>query len=209
MRKLTSRELVLLVAVLGLAILGWVYGRGAGLGGIGGSAEKLADLDYGEPPVVQLARLELEAVSYDSASRNLFSYYTPPPPPRPAPKPRVETKPPPTQAAPPRTVVRPPTPPPLAPKAPRPSFRYIGFLGPKDNKIAVFEKNNKREDEDPLLLARAGEILEERFQLEEINFQSVVLGYTEDRFKNRTTELSMRKESTSSSRGGGRRGRKR
>ena len=80
MRKLTSRETVLLVVVVGIGALGWIYGRGGSLGGGGRADEELGALDFGEPPVVQLAHLTRDPVDYNSNARNLFSYYTPPPP---------------------------------------------------------------------------------------------------------------------------------
>jgi len=187
MRKLTSREIVLLLAVVGLAILGWVYGRGGGLGGVGVTATELAELEYGEPPVVQLTRLELTAVDYDAKARNLFSYYTPPPPPRPKPVPRAQTKPPPRDTAQQRPVQRPPTPPKAEPKPPRPSFRYIGFLGPKDNKIAVLEQGEE------ILLAGIGEVIQERYTVVDFKYEMLVIGYTSERWADQTTELPMKR----------------
>jgi hypothetical protein len=187
MRKLTSREIVLLLAVAGLAILGWVYGRGDGSGGVGVKAAELAELEYGDPPVVQLARLELTAVSYDSKARNLFAYYTPPPPPRPAPPPRVETKVTQREAAPQTVVQRPPTPPKAEPKPPRPNFRYIGFLGPKDNKIAVLEQGEE------VLLAAIGEVIQEQYMVVDFKYEMLVIGYTSEQWAGKTTDLPMKR----------------
>ncbi len=189
MRKLSPREMLLLVVVAGLAILGWVYSGGGGLGGGGGGSQELTGLDYGDPPVVELARLDLEPVSYNAKARNLFAYYVPPPPPRQAPPPRVQTPPPPRQPPPPRVVQqRPPTPQqPVQPKAPRPNFRYIGHLGPKDNKIAVLEHG------DDVLLASIGEPILNMYKVVEFRYETLVIGYTEERFADQTTELPLKR----------------
>jgi len=213
-RKLTRREVVLLGALGLVAVLVLYYGQNADTGSrVGGAAASEKDEDGpGEAPVVELALLTRGAADYDPSGRDLFKYWPRPPHPRdafrqeqqariqrerPKPKPVVAT-PPPQQATP---VVR-------APVQPKPNFTYLGYFGPKDNKIAVFEKNNSPDDEDPLLLARAGEVLEDRFLLKEIKFETVVLGFTEEQFKEQTTEMSMRTGSSSTSRGRGRRGRR-
>jgi len=186
MRRLTSRETVLLLTVLGVATLGWIYGSGGALGGGSGKGDELAKLDYGDPPVVRLARLDLDSVGFDVKARNLFSYYTPPPPPRQAPPPRPVTQPPPRQAAPPvqQNIVRPPT---AKPKPPSPGFRYIGFLGPKDNKIAVLEKG------DEILLAAVGEVIEGHYKLVDFKYETLIIGYTSERWAGETTELPMKR----------------
>ena len=186
MRKLTSRETFLLVAVLAVATLGWIYGRGGGLGGGSGKGDELAKLDYGDPPVVQLARLELDTVGFDSRARNLFSYYTPPPKPGPKLPPRVVNPQPPRTIPPPvqQNIVRPPT---AKPKPPSPSFRYIGFLGPKDNKIAVLEKG------DEILLAAVGEVIEGHYKLVDFKYEALIIGYTSERWAGETTELPMKR----------------
>jgi len=189
MRKLTAREVFLLVAVSALAILGWVYGRGGGIGASGAKAEELKALQYGDPPIVQLAKLELEPVTYDSEDRNLFDYYTPPPPPRPKPTPPPPRKPTTQVQRPPQqTVQRPPTPVVRAePKAPRPTFRYIGFLGPKDNKIAVLEHG------DEILLAGIGETLQSQYKVVDFKYETLVIGYTAEKWADQTTELPMKR----------------
>lgn len=186
MRKLTSREIFLLVAVLGLVILGWIYGSGGGLGGGGVKAQELAEISYGEPPVVQLARLEQASVDYDSKARNLFNYYTPPvQKPKPTPPPVVKRDPPSRTAAP--VVQRPPVATPPKPKPPRPNFRYIGFLGPKNNKIAVLEQGEE------VLLASIGEVIQEHYKVVDFKYEALVIGYTAERWADETTELKMKR----------------
>lgn len=187
MRKLTSREVFLILVVAALAILGWVYGRGGHLGGGAGAAEELGELSFGDPPVVELARLGLQPDDYNSNARNLFRYYTPPPPPRVAAPPVQRQAPPPRTAAPP---VKPQTPRTLAPpvqQAPRPGFRYIGFMGPKDNKIAVLEKG------DDVILAAVGEVVDQHFVIREFKYETLVIGYTAERWADEQTELPMKR----------------
>lgn len=186
MRKLTSREKFLLVVVVGLGVLGWMYGRDGGLAGVGVKAKELAELKYGAPPVVQLVRLERTAVVYDSKARNLFAYFTPPRPARPVPR-VVAPKPASRRALPttvPKSAVTLPTP---APRPPHPSFRYIGFLGPKDNKIAVLERG------DEVLLAGIGEVIEEQYKVVDFKYEMLIIGYTAEKWAGKTTELPMKR----------------
>ena len=41
---------------------------------VGVKAAELAELKYGDPPVVEMARLEMAALGYDPKARHLFSY---------------------------------------------------------------------------------------------------------------------------------------
>ena len=63
------------------------------------------------------------------------------------------------------------------------------MLGPKDNKIAVFETGG---EEDPQLIT-VGEVIEKKFRLLGFQYESVLIGYVDDRFKNQSTELEMEK----------------
>jgi hypothetical protein len=189
-RKLTCREWTLMVLVAGVGVIAlWIrdpeftLGRQAPNRGV-------EPLDLGAPPVVELAKLEPLDESYDVSGRNLFEYYTPPPPPRP----KVE-RPKPT----PRPIQRPtPQPPQPQPSAqaqqaarraqpPRISFKYLGYLGPHTNKIAVFE------DGDEVFIARAGEVVRDQFRVIEFQHEKLVMGYTDERFANETTELDQKK----------------
>ncbi|NIW73914.1 MAG: hypothetical protein GWN08_01410, partial [Gemmatimonadetes bacterium] len=80
-----------------------------------------------------------------------------------------------------------PTPRPQKPIPPKPDFTYLGYLGPKDNRIAVFDLG----EEEPIL-AQAGDVIAEAFTVVEFKYQSVVLGFTDERFKDETTELEMK-----------------
>jgi hypothetical protein len=186
-RRLTRREWTLLglVALVGLTAL-WIRDPEFRFGA-GPAEDATAALDLGEAPVIRLAKLEPDPEKYDAGARNLFEYYVPPPPPRP----KVERKPPP-----PRVKPTPPKPTPQAAKAPerRPAaarpprieFTYLGFLGPKDDRIAVFD------DGEETFIARAGDVVRERFRVVEFQYEKVVMGYTDERFKDQTTDLQQK-----------------
>ncbi len=187
-RKPTSREYFLIGVLAVAGIVALYVGRGGGfnLGGEAG-ASKGEPLSIGEGPQVHMERLTQRAEAYDPRARNLFAYWTPPPPPppklasRPKPKPVVTLPKP-----------KPPPPPPRTnrPRGPRPpgiAFTYLGNLGPKNNRIAVFEQGDGE-----MMLARAGETVRKHFRVVRFGYEAVVMGYTDERFKDRTTELPMR-----------------
>ena len=157
--------------------------------GGGRDAQKKAGA-LGIAPIIRLAELAARTEDYDPKGRNLFEYYTPPPPPRKAPAVRPAAKRP-QQKAP---VARPvetkriqAQPVNAGLKPPNISFTYLGYLGPKEDKIAVFE------DGEDMLLARAGEIVDKEFTVVEFKFESVVMGYVDTRYREMTTELNMRR----------------
>lgn len=185
-RKLSGREFFLLgiVAVVGVASL--VYLRGGGGIGGGGQAAERDELSLGDPPVVNLARLEAEPAAYGGNTSDLFHYGKPPgwdrpKPVRPAPKPKPPPKKKPAPA--PEPVKREPE----KPRPPAIRFEYIGFIGPVHNKIAVFE------DGDDILLAAVGEVVQEDFRLVRFGYESVTMGYIDKRFKDKTTQLRQNK----------------
>jgi hypothetical protein len=142
------------------------------------------EMRIGKAPIVRMDLLAHDVEEFESPGRDLFDYYTPPkktvapPPPPPKPKPERERPLPGPPAAPPRPAVVGP---------PKPSFNYLGFLGPKEARIAVFD-TGKGSD---LMLARIGDVLEDKFTLLEFKYEKVVIGYTDDRFKGQTAELEM------------------
>jgi len=187
-RKLSAREYTLLgvLAVAALTVL-WFRDDNRLFGG--SAEEERLPLPSGEAPLVNMGHLVAEAEPFDPDGRNLFLYYTPPPPkvkapPRPKVDPaaaerarrqaQLRRAPQPTQDRP-TAALRPPV----------VQFKYLGFLGPKDQKLAVFEKG------EDLTLAAVGDVLEEQFRLVSFKYEGVVIGYTDDRFKDQTTELQM------------------
>ena len=182
MRKLSTRESVLLVFLGIVAVLIFYYNRDAGLGGKELDSLAGEDLKFHDAPWVRLDRLAGEQEGYDPAGRDLFKYYTPPPP---APKPITRALPPPVEQ---RPVPRPaPRPTPVrtdtGPKPPAINFTYLGYMGPKDGKIAVFEEG------DTVMIARTGDVVKDHFRVVEFGFETIVMGYVDERFKDQTSEL--------------------
>lgn len=186
-RKLTPREKTLLTVLAVGLVIAFVALRGEGLGlGSPAAVEAIVEGPVGDPPVVRVDLLAQTAANYDPGGRNLFDYYTPPPPPPPP-------APPPPPPPPPRKDIERPLPPPprnpvpAEPTPPFPKFKYLGYLGPKDRRIAAFEVDAGAKP----VLAAVGDVVEREFRLLEFRYESVVFGYTDERFKNRTTELGM------------------
>ena len=71
------------------------------------------------------------------------------------------------------------------PQPPGIPLKYICYLGPKDDRIAVFE------DDDELFLAKSGEVLLKKFRVVEIRYETVVMGFTDQKWLDRTRELTM------------------
>ncbi len=186
-RKLSGREIFLLGFVGLVGIAGVIYVRGgSGIGGGEQSAER-DELQLGDAPVINLARLEAERVAYDPKGQDLFHYGKPPGSGRPPPKVKRPPRRPKPKLEPPKPTPEPRKVEPARPKPPQIRFEYIGFLGPSANKLAVFE------DGDDILLARVGEVVQEDFRLVGFGYESVTMGYTNMKFKLNTTELRQSK----------------
>ncbi len=204
-RQLSRRETYLLT---GLAVVVLVFGymrlfRDGGAAGRAGVDEAEAALS-GEAPVVQMALLTREPRTYDPDGRDLFKYAKRPETlaerlareraeaerlrrlqeeaerKRLAEEARAKQQ---EQQA---QLARNTPPRPTGPVPPRARFSYLGYLGPKEDRIAVFASGEE------LLLARIGETVEDQFKVKEIKYQKVVLGFTAEEFKNQTTELTMK-----------------
>ena len=74
---------------------------------------------------------------------------------------------------------------PATPQPPGIPLKFIGYLGPKDDRIAVFEDGKE------LYIAQAGEVVQEQFRVVEIRFETVVMGYTDEKWAGRTRELTL------------------
>lgn len=74
-----------------------------------------------------------------------------------------------------------PTPPPLPPRV---TFQFIGFLGPPDDRIAAFQQKDKT------FLAKTGDVIQKDFKVKEIRYESVILAYTDPKYKD-TAELPL------------------
>ena len=197
MRKLTAREIVLLV-VMGLAGLMYLW-YASTRGTI--PVEQLANFDgsgnlAGTAPVVR--PWVVDVAGYDQGGRDLFKYGQRRPSAEQikkdaddearrkaaaearraamaadAAKRKAEQKP-----------VRPAAPP--QPQAPQIRLDYIGYMGPKDNRFAVFWS-----DDEPLL-ARTGEIVLDNYTVVEIGYDTVVMGYTDPQWSEMTRELRVK-----------------
>jgi hypothetical protein len=186
-RKLTPRE-YFFIGVLAMSGVVYLLYRGEARLFGGGPEEAKEGGPMGIAPIVRLHQLSHEPENYDPKGRNLFEYYTPPPPPRPkVERPKQAAKKPVDTAADRRkAMMQKPQPvkkPELRP--PNINFKYLGYLGPKNDKIAVFEQGEE------MMLARAGEVVEEDFRLIEFKYESVVMGYVDTKYRDMTTELNM------------------
>jgi len=181
-RKFSGRE-KFLMGVFGIAAVvllrNWM-GQPLNLGQAP-DADAAEARSFGEPPVVDMAMLALDAAEFDPRGRNLFDYYTPPKPVR-KPKPKPPRKP----------VVRnqrdykpPPPPAPTRATAPMPAFRYLGHVGPKENLIGAFKGDGDMQ------VVRIGGVVERDFKLLEFKYDAVVLGYVDEKWEGQTAELKM------------------
>lgn len=205
-RSISSRERNLLVVLL-LIGAGWIYvqlrkedSTAKAAGEPGGKAAHAAK--FTAAPVVKMALLERPAEPISEAGRDLFKYAPRPPSPEEVRKMREEA----ARQAKAAEIARKqeeerqrllaeqaareneeraklPPPPPPPPQPPAIGFKYVGFIGPKDAKIAVFE------DGQNTLLASVGDTVQEQFRVVAINYDSVVIGFTRPEFKARTQEL--------------------
>lgn len=80
-----------------------------------------------------------------------------------------------------------PKPPPPPPPPPAIPFKYIGLLGPKENKICVFEEGRE------ILVARVGEVLKDQFRILDVKHDAVVIGYVRKEFQSQSKELTMQR----------------
>ena len=44
-----------------------------------------------------------------------------------------------------------------------------------------------------MVLARSGEVVQEKFRVLEFRYETIVMGYTDERFRDKTTELSVKR----------------
>lgn len=78
-----------------------------------------------------------------------------------------------------------PPPPPPKPQPPAINYKFIGYVGPSENKIAILN------DGTDLIFVRQGEKVGGQFRILEIGYESVKFGYTDPKFKGETTTLPM------------------
>lgn len=192
-RKASNREIVLGV-ILGIAVI-WAlwFLTGGGADGLADGEGQNQDesLLSGDAPRIRMDLLAGLAEPYNPKGRDLFKYAQRPPSQAEldaAAARKVERvmKQAPKVDRPPPVVKRPP-PKPTGPVPPRVTFKYIARIGPQADPMAVFE------DGDELILARVGEVVLKKFKVVEIEYETVVMGYTDERFEKLTKTLNQTK----------------
>jgi len=78
-----------------------------------------------------------------------------------------------------------PPPPPPRPTPPPVPFRFLGYIGPRDAKIAALENGKDT------LLAKEGETVLKEYKVVEIRYDSVIVGFTRPEFSSETREIPM------------------
>ena len=129
--------------------------RTAGPARTGGTVARVK-IDDIKLPNVNWAALSAPRPVYDPNGRNIFTW----------------------------GVIPVPTPPPK-PQPPAINYKFIGYFGPSENKIAILN------DGTDLIFVRQGEKLGGQFKILEIGYESVKFGYTDPKFKGETTTLPM------------------
>jgi hypothetical protein len=191
-RKSSPREIFLGV-LLGIAVIWaiWFLTKGdiAQFGKDNGDEGSEAALSASAPRI-RMDLLSSESEPYDPKGRDLFKYAHRPPTQAEldasaARKVAAARKPPPKPVREPPKV-RPPVRE-TGPRPPRITFEYIGRIGPRGDHMAVFA------DGEELILARVGEAVLEKFRVVDIEYETVVMGYTDERFEKLTKTLNQTK----------------
>jgi len=78
-----------------------------------------------------------------------------------------------------------PPPPPPKPQPPPIPYKFIGYIGPADNKVAVLH------DGTDILMVRRGEELPHGIKVLEIGYESIKFGFTDPQFKDESRTLPM------------------
>ncbi len=186
--KRSGREIFLMV-LLGAAVIWalWYLARDKPVGapGAGSDDEKPAWLSD-DAPRVRMDLLAGQAEPYDPNGRDLFKYAR-----RPSTRAELQAlkKKPVVKKPPPKPSVRRPpvvrkSPKPAGPVPPRIPFTYIGRLGTMNDRIAVFEEGEE------IHLARQGEMVGKDFRVVDIDYETVVIGYTDPKFEKLTKTLN-------------------
>jgi hypothetical protein len=212
--KERKREIILGALLVAIAIALWHNLGGDSTtsegGGSRGGPMVRVNLDSIKLPDVNWAALQAPRPAYDPSGRNIFTYgvIVPPPPPpmtaaekkaiedaqkaaaverekqeqlmREADARRAQE----VQAQQVALANATPTPPPQ-PQPPPINYKFIGYFGPSENKIAILH------DGTDLLFVRQGEKVGDQFKILEIGYESIKFGYTDPRFKAETTTLPM------------------
>jgi hypothetical protein len=213
MLKERRKEIILGALLVAIAFALW-QNLGGGPGGPAGPAPAgggpRVDLGGIKMPQVNWAALSAPRPAYDPSGRNIFQFgaIPPPPPPKLTPQEEAAIKEAQRRAEEERQrqeellrqqqeqmaaqqkarqeeLAKQPPPPPPKPLPPAINYKFIGYVGPSENKIAVLH------DGTDLIFVRQGEKIGGQFRILEIGYESIKFGYTDPRFKGETTTLPM------------------
>ena len=204
-----SRREALLLSGLGIAVVVWLWRAWTAdaPAQVAANSQKRADskkdVAVGVAPIVHMELLDKAVVKYDQAGRDLFKYSVRPPSwaqvkqmraaaaaaakaqrelearmaIEAAARAKAEAE---RQAY---LAAHPPPPPP--PQPPAIAFKFLGFVGPPNGRIAAFEEN------DQTFVAKTGEIVKKEFRIDEIKYESVIISYVNPTFKGQVRELPL------------------
>ena len=205
--------LVLLAAAVWHNLAGG--GAGAGAAGVAAGAGRVARPDLATLRLfpVDWSALEQQRPSYDPNGRNIFQFGVIPPPPPPvltaaekeairraqelAAKEREKQE---ALIAQQQEEARrkaeeeaeriknmppPPPPPPPKPQPPPVNFKFIGYIGPANSKIAVLH------DGTDLVFVKKGDVLPKGIRVLEIGYESIKFGFSDPQFKDESRTLPM------------------
>ncbi|HZM71093.1 MAG TPA: hypothetical protein VFB95_12110, partial [Candidatus Cryosericum sp.] len=79
----------------------------------------------------------------------------------------------------------PPPPPPPKPQPPPVNFKFIGYIGPANSKIAVLH------DGTDLVFVKKGDVLPKGIRVLEIGYESIKFGFSDPQFKDESRTLPM------------------
>ena len=209
------KEILLGVMLVILVVVFWknITGDGSTIGSGTRRGGAVGRVDYAATKVfpVPWNLLAAERPTYDPAGRNIFQFGRLAPPPkakisqaeqdaidearrraeaarlaalqkaRAARVKPADTSPPP----PPRLAAAPPPAAPAKPTPPPIKYKFIGYLGPLDNKIAVLH------DGTDMVFVSSGDELEEKFLVLDIGYESIKFGFLDPRFENESRTLPM------------------
>jgi hypothetical protein len=215
MLKTKRKELILGVLLVAIAVAWWHNLGGGGetagpAGPSGGGPVPRVNLGDIKLPGVNWAALSAPRPAYDPSGRNIFTWgvipVPTPPPLTPEEKAALEKAQRDAQAA--REAAEKaareaaekaaadaaaqqvaqanlPPPPPPKPIPPPITYKFIGYVGPSENKIAILH------DGTDILFVRQGEKVGGQFKILEIGYESIKFGYLDPKFKGETTTLPM------------------
>jgi hypothetical protein len=207
--KERRKEILLGAILIALAAVLWqqIGGDPAGMlsGGRGGAGGR-TDLSTIRIFPVEWAALTAPRPAYDPLGRNIFQFgeIPPPPPPVLTPEEQAAIKKAQLEAeeerkrqeelmrkqqaealAKQQEVANLPPPPPPKPQPPPVNYKFIGYVGPSERKIAVLH------DGTDMIFARQGDVVGKEFRILEIGYESIKFGFTDPRFKQESQTLPM------------------